>query len=124
MSQRKYTKTHEWIVKNENGNYRVGISDFAQNSLGDVVYVGIPAVGSAFKISQNCVVIESVKAASDIYAPCSGTIVAVNESLLDNPEKINASPYDQGWIFEMKLDQESELQLLLDEASYQNHIKN
>lgn len=114
---RRYTKTHEWIEKSENGNMRVGISDYAQTNLGDIVYVGAPAIGATVNEGENCAVIESVKAASDIYAPVSGKVATINEALVDNPEIINQDPYNQGWIYEIE-DDGQDLNTLLDEENY------
>ncbi len=114
----KYASTHEWVRVNDTGNVTVGISDHAQELLGDVVFVELPDIGSTFSAKEELSVIESVKAASDIYAPLSGEILTVNELLQDEPETVNSSPYDRGWLFTLKPSDESELDNLLDAEAY------
>ena len=94
----RYTKSHEWIKDNGDGTVTVGITDHAQELLGDLVFVELPEVGANLDAGAECAVVESVKAASDVYAPVAGTVVAVNEALADDPEKINSDPYGDGWI--------------------------
>ncbi len=94
----QYTKDHEWLRREDDGSVTVGITDHAQSALGDLVYVELPEVGQDLEVEGEMAVVESVKAASDVYAPISGGVVAVNEELADDPEKINSSPYDDGWI--------------------------
>ncbi|MDP1795348.1 MAG: glycine cleavage system protein GcvH [Acidimicrobiales bacterium] len=94
----QYTSDHEWI-RTEGDQVRVGITDFAQDALGDVVYVGLPTVGDAVTAGQACGEVESTKSVSEIYAPVSGTVVAVNGDVADNPEKVNGDPYGDGWMF-------------------------
>lgn len=118
----KYTESHEWIEKLDNGNIRIGITDFAQSALGDIVFVELPEEDS-FAIGDECGVVESVKTASDIYTPITGTVVAVNEDLEDSPELINDSAFDNGWIFEMEVDDESELDDLLTAEEYRTSIE-
>ncbi len=113
----KYTDTHEWVRQETDGSVSVGITHHAQDLLGDLVYVENPQVGRKFKKGEECGVVESVKAASDIYAPLSGEIVAVNEALSDAPEKINESAYD-AWMFRLRPDDASELEALLDASGY------
>ncbi|MBP1149285.1 MULTISPECIES: glycine cleavage system protein GcvH [Methylocaldum] len=113
----KYAKTHEWAKPEESGNVRVGISDYAQEQLGDVVYVELPEIGRRVKAGEACAVVESVKAASDIYSPVSGEIVEVNGSLSDAPEAINQDSY-AAWLFCVKADDLSELNTLLDAEAY------
>lgn len=115
----KYAATHEWARLEEDGTVTVGISDFAQNSLGDVVYVELPEQGQQVSGGDEAGVVESVKAASDIYAPVTGTVVAVNESLEDEPERVNQDPYGDGWFFKLNPDDEAELADLLDAEAYQ-----
>jgi len=115
----KYAATHEWARLDEDGTVTVGISDFAQNSLGDVVYVELPEEGQDVSGGDEAGVVESVKAASDIYAPVSGTVVAINEALEDEPEKVNQDPYGDGWFFKLKPNDEAELEELLDAEAYQ-----
>tara|TARA_R110000822_G_scaffold187752_2_gene326476 strand:- start:15390 stop:15779 length:390 start_codon:yes stop_codon:yes gene_type:complete len=114
----KYAESHEWARDEGDGTVTVGVSDHAQDSLGDVVYVELPEVGATVVAGAEAGVVESVKAASDIYAPVSGEIVAINEALEDAPETINESPYDAGWFFKIKMSDPSELESLLDAASY------
>jgi glycine cleavage system H protein len=115
----KYAKTHEWLKAEGDGVYCVGITEHAQELLGDMVFVDLPVVGSEVSAGQDCAVAESVKAASDIYAPISGTILDVNNELNDSPELINSSPYEQGWLFRIQASNESEVGALLDAAAYQ-----
>jgi len=115
----KYVTSHEWIRDEGNGVYTVGITDFAQEQLGDVVFVELPEVGSEVNREDSIAVVESVKAASDIYAPLSGEIVEVNEMLADEPEKVNEEPYDSAWFFKVKVSEESELEDLLTAEQYE-----
>ncbi|MBN8430100.1 glycine cleavage system protein GcvH [Microbulbifer salipaludis] len=117
-SELKYASSHEWARLEEDGTVTVGISDHAQDSLGDVVYVETPEVGQTLSAGEEAGVVESVKAASDIYAPISGEVIAVNEALEDEPETVNSSPYDDGWFFKVKPSDESELDKLLDADAY------
>ena len=117
----RYTKTHEW-VRVEGDIAVVGITDHAQQELTDVVYVETPAVGSRVEAGKECAVVESVKAASDIYAPVSGDIVAVNEELSSAPELLNQDPYDKGWMFKIKISDPGELNELLSPDDYAHHI--
>jgi glycine cleavage system H protein len=114
----KYTKSHEWVRQEADGSATVGITFHAQEMLGDVVFVEPPAVGRKVRQGEECGVIESVKAAADIYAPLSGEIVAANGELTDAPEKINQDPY-AAWMFRIKPDSPGELSALLDAAAYQ-----
>ena len=113
----KYTDTHEWVRVEPDGTVSVGITDHAQEQLGDLVYVESPQVGSKFSKGEECGVIESVKAASDLYSPLGGEVLAVNEELADAPEKINESAYD-AWMFRIRPDDPAELDALLDAAGY------
>lgn len=115
----KYSKEHEWLRKEADGSYTVGITEHAQELLGDMVFIDLPEVGSTVSLGDDCAVAESVKAASDIYAPVSGEIVAVNSELEGNPELVNSEPYAGGWIFKIKASDESELGELLDAAAYE-----
>jgi glycine cleavage system H protein len=113
----KYTKTHEWVRLN--GKVAtIGITDFAQDQLSDLTYAELPTPGDSFAAQEEVAVVESVKAASDIFAPISGTILEVNQSLLERPELINTDPYGEGWIFKMTPDDPSELESLLDADQY------
>ncbi|EPJ7086875.1 glycine cleavage system protein GcvH [Citrobacter amalonaticus] len=114
----KYSKEHEWLRKEADGSYTVGITEHAQELLGDMVFVDLPEVGATVSAGDDCAVAESVKAASDIYAPIGGEIVAVNDALSDSPELVNSEPYTDGWIFKIKASDESELDSLLDATAY------
>jgi glycine cleavage system H protein len=116
-----YTESHEW-VRQEGGNARVGITDHAQAELTDVVYVELPKVGAQAEARGQIAVVESVKAASDIYAPVKGTIVEVNKALEGNPALINTDPFGEGWIFVLKMDSPDEVKQLKDAAAYRKAI--
>jgi glycine cleavage system H protein len=116
---RKYASTHEWARLEEDGTVTVGISDHAQAALGDIVFVDLPELGTTVAAKDEVAVVESVKAASDIYSPVSGEVIAVNEKLLDAPESVNKAPYDGGWFFKLKPADEAELEELLDAEGYQ-----
>ena len=113
-----YASSHEWVKAGEDGIATVGISDFAQSELGDVVFVDLPEVNTEVSARDEISVVESVKTASDIYAPVSGEVVAVNSQLDDAPETINSSPYDDGWIFKIRMNNEEELKELLSAEEY------
>jgi len=115
----RYAESHEWARVEDDGTITVGISDHAQEALGDVVYVELPEVDAEVKANAEAGVVESVKAASDIYAPVSGTIIAINTALEDAPESVNESPYSDGWFFKLKPNDLSELENLLDMKAYQ-----
>jgi len=117
----RYASTHEWIRINNDGTASVGISDHAQDALGDIVFVELPEPGSTVNAKDEVAVVESVKAASDIYSPVSGEITAVNEALVDAPETVNSSPYENGWFFKIKVGDETKLQELMDANTYSNH---
>ncbi len=114
-----YTKTHEWVKQNDDGTVSVGITDHAQGLLGDIVFVEVPEVGTQFIAGDDCAVVESVKAASDIYCPVSGEVTAINEKLEDSPETINKDAYHDGWIFTLKPEDDGEIESLLDPSAYQ-----
>jgi len=114
----KYAKSHEWIRVNDDGSVTVGISDSAQDQLGDMVFVEVPEVGASVTAEEACAVVESVKAASDVYAPVSGEIVEVNESLGDGPETVNQDPYGEGWIFRLQPSDTGQLDGLMDAGAY------
>ena len=118
----KYAASHEWVRSEGNGVYTVGITEHAQDLLGDMVFVELPEVGDSVAQGDDVAVAESVKAASDIYAPIAGEIVAVNDALTDSPELVNSAPYTDGWMFKIKASDESELAGLLDAAGYKNAI--
>jgi len=118
-SELKYASSHEWARLEEDGSVTVGISDHAQDALGDVVFVELPEVGSSLDGGDEAGVVESVKAASDIYAPVGGEVIAINEQLEDEPETVNADPYNDGWFFKLRPSDTSELEALLDAEAYQ-----
>ena len=118
----KYTKEHEWIRLDDEGNAVVGITDHAQELLGDMVYVELPEVEEAIATGDETGVVESVKAASDIYAPISGEILEVNEELGDSPEYVNSEPYDSGWLYKMTVGNEGDLNELLSADEYADLI--
>ena len=113
----QYLETHEW-VRRTNGTARVGITDFAQDELGDIVFVELPAEGDRIEADEEFGVIESIKAVSDLYAPVSGTVSAVNEELFDAPELVNESPFEGGWMLEVEYDDGSEFDDLLSPSEY------
>jgi len=117
-SDLKYIASHEWVREEDDGTVTIGITDHAQELLGDVVYVELPELESEVAVDDEIAVVESVKAASDIFAPISGTIIAVNEALEDAPETVNSSAYDDGWMFKMKPAELAELDNLLDSEAY------
>jgi len=117
----KYTASHEWVKTEDDGTVTIGITQHAQELLGDMVFVEAPAVGRKLEAKEECVVVESVKAAADVYAPISGEVVAINEELDDEPENINSEPYD-AWIFKMKPDSAADVDALMDVTAYQAHV--
>ena len=117
-SNLRYAESHEWVLDNQDGTVTVGITDHAQQALGDVVFVELPEVGTALSKGQEFGVIESVKAASDLYSPIVGEVIEVNDALEDAPETVNESPYEGGWIMKVRLDSDS-LDGLLDADAYQ-----
>ncbi|ADE14272.1 glycine cleavage system H protein [Nitrosococcus halophilus Nc 4] len=118
----KYTKTHEWARQEGEGDLTVGITAHAQELLGDVVYVELPEVGATVRAGGECMVVESVKAASDVYAPVEGEIIEVNTLLMDQPELINQEPYGDGWLFRLRPDSAAALDQLLDAKGYADMI--
>jgi glycine cleavage system H protein len=121
-SDLRYADSHEWVSQEEEGVVKVGISDHAQEQLGDLVFVELPEEGESFSRGDACAVVESVKAASDVYCPVSGEIVVVNEALSDSPEIVNNDPYGDGWLFSVKLDNAAELDELMDADDYREHL--
>ncbi len=117
----KYAKSHEWVRINGD-TATVGITDHAQHELTDVVFVELPAVGRVVKAGEACAVVESVKTASDIYSPVSGTITAVNAAVVDDPSQVNSAPYGNGWFYQLKLSQPTEATSLLTPADYSTQI--
>ncbi|KAA0695150.1 glycine cleavage system protein GcvH [Halopseudomonas laoshanensis] len=114
----RYAASHEWTRQETDGTVTIGITDHAQDLLGDVVFVELPDVGRTVSAGEECAVVESVKAASDIYAPVSGEVVAVNEALADGPELVNSEPYEGAWFFKIKPSDTSELDKLMDADAY------
>ena len=119
----RYTSSHEWVRLEDDGTVTVGITDHAQEALGDLVFVETPEVGIEYAAEDACCVIESVKAASDMYMPITGEIIETNGALTDEPETINTSPYDDGWIFKIKPDDEDDDGQLMDAATYEAEIE-
>jgi len=117
-SELKYAKSHEWLKSGADGTALVGITDYAQNSLGDITFVQLPKVGAVLKAGETFGVVESVKAASDVYAPLAGTVLEVNKALDANPEKVNSSPYADGWMLKLKLANPAEVSALLSPEDY------
>jgi glycine cleavage system H protein len=113
-----YTAEHEWVRLTDSGTIRFGITHFAQESLGDIVYVALPAIGEDLQAGSTCGEVESTKSVSDIYAPVDGQVVAVNVNLEANPEIINSSPYDQGWLVEVEMDSPAQIDSLLNSSEY------
>lgn len=120
----RYTKSHEWVRKEEDGNMTIGISDHAQELLGDLVFVEVPEVGRMLDEAEDCAVVESVKAASDVYSPVAGEVVAVNEDLEESPQSLNEDPYGDGWIFRVKPSNSDAYDGLMDAKAYSEHLEN
>ena len=118
----RYSTDHEW-ARLDGGRVRVGITDYAQDALGDVVYVQIPAVGAAVAAGESFSEIESTKSVSDVYAPLTGTVVSVNDALADNPQLVNEEPYGEGWLVVIEADDASQFEELLDAAAYRALIE-
>ena len=116
----RYLASHEWGRIDQEGILTVGISDHAQDLLGDIVFVELPDIGKTLEAEEESAIVESVKAASDVYSPLSGEVIEVNEKLLDEPEIVNGSPYEEGWFFKIKLDDGSEFENLMTEEEYTN----
>src|SRR6185436_15434906 len=114
----RYAKSHEWLKLESDGTVTIGITDFAQDSLGDITYVQTPKIGAALKAGETFGVVESVKAASDLYAPIAGTVVAVNSALESAPETVNRAPYTEGWMLKLKPSDPSAIDKLLDAEAY------
>ena len=115
----KYAKTHEWVRTNDDGSVTVGISDNAQDQLGDMVFIELPEVGQTVDAKQACAVVESVKAASDVYAPVGGEILEVNEALTDSPETVNQDAYGEGWLFRLQPANPAEMDALMSGEAYE-----
>ncbi|MCW8948829.1 MAG: glycine cleavage system protein GcvH [Sedimenticola sp.] len=114
----KYAKSHEWVRDEEDGTVVIGITEHAQELLGDLVFVELPEVGDTVDAGSECAVVESVKAASDVYSPVSGEVIAVNEKLADAPETVNQDAFGDGWLFQVKLSDPAQLEDLLDAEAY------
>jgi glycine cleavage system H protein len=118
----RYTAEHEWVRTGEDGVVRIGITAFAQDALGDVVYVSLPAVGDTVAAGDACGEVESTKSVSDLYAPLAGEVTAVNEALDATPELVNSDPYGEGWMYEMRPADTAAVEALLDRAAYQEQL--
>ena len=119
----KYTKTHEWVRVEDDGTLTVGITDHAQELLGDMVFIEVPEVGGGLHSGDDCAVVESVKAASDVYCPIDGEIIAANEALADAPEIVNKDPYGDGWLFKLKPEDEGAVEDLLNAEGYAEFLE-
>jgi len=122
-SELKFTNTHEWVRPEGDGVFTVGITDHAQSMLGDMVFVDVPDLDTDTEAGEDCAVAESVKAATDVYAPLTGVVIAVNEDLENSPELVNSDPYGDGWLFQIKAEDEGEFEDLLDAESYQDLVE-
>ncbi|MFD7157188.1 glycine cleavage system protein GcvH [Kribbella sp. NPDC059898] len=118
----KYTAEHEWVKAGEDGPVRVGITDFAQDQLGDIVYVQLPEVGSTVRAGDACGELESTKSVSDLFAPVNGTVTAVNEALADQPDLVNSDPYGEGWLLDIDVEDAAEVAALMDAEAYQGQL--
>ncbi|MDX1697709.1 MAG: glycine cleavage system protein GcvH [Thiohalobacterales bacterium] len=119
----KYTKTHEWVRLNDDGSVTVGITDSAQDQLGDMVFVEVPEAGQAVSAADACAVVESVKAASDVYAPVGGEVIEANDGLADTPETVNQDAYGEGWLFRMQPADAADLDQLMDNEAYAGFLE-
>jgi glycine cleavage system H protein len=117
----KYATSHEWARVDDDGVATIGISFHAQDALGDIVFVELPEVGAMVNAKEEVAVVESVKAASDIYCPLSGEVIEINEALVEAPETVNSLPYDNGWFFKVKLNDPAEINELMDAEAYSEH---
>jgi glycine cleavage system H protein len=121
-SELRYTKSHEWLRRRQDGVVEIGITDHAQSALGDLVFVEVPDAGRTVKAGEACAVVESVKAASDVYSPVSGKIIAANEALATKPELLNEHPYGEGWLFRVQTNSPAEDSLLMNAADYAKYL--
>ncbi len=119
----KYTKEHEWVQKTENGLFRIGVTEYAAGSMGDVTFVELPELDDELEEGDTPCVIETVKSSEDVFAPVSGTVAAVNEALEDTPELVNSDCYGDGWLFEVKSEDESEFDKLMDAKEYTEYVE-
>ncbi len=122
-SDLRYTSSHEWVRLEEDGTVTIGITDHAQEALGDLVFIELPEVGSTLAQGDACCVVESVKAASDIYMPINGEVLDTNQALVDEPEIVNNSAYDDGWIFKVQPDDVDDIEQLLDASGYETELE-
>jgi len=122
-SDLRYTKTHEWVKTLPDGSVLIGITDHAQHALGDLVFVEVPEAGRTVAAGEACAVVESVKAASDVYSPIAGEVVGGNTALADAPEKINSDPYGDGWLLKLKPASSGDVAALLDASAYAKHLE-
>ncbi len=118
----KYTSDHEWLRLEDNGSVTIGITDHAQQAIGELVFIELPDAGDPLAAGDACAVVESVKAASDVYSPLAGTVAEVNPTLVDEPERVNNSPYDDGWILRLEPDNAAAIDELLDASAYQQLV--
>ena len=123
MSEIKYTESHEWLRLEDDGSATVGITDFAQTQLGDIVYVALPSADDSFAQDAEAATVESVKAAGEIKMPVAGTVLAINDALNDAPNLVNEAPQGDGWFFRMRIDAPEQLAGLMDEAAYQAYTR-
>lgn len=123
LNSRKYRKTHEWVSVTDGKEEIVGVTKYCQDALGDIVYAQLPEINDLVVKGEECGALESVKAASEIYAPVSGTITALNEDLAEHPGLINECPYEQGWLFKVKLSKTEDMSGLMDEKAYLEFVK-
>ena len=121
-SELRYASTHEWVRPEGDGTFTIGISEHAQELLGDMVFIELPDIGAEVSAGDDIAVAESVKAASDVYAPISGEIIGVNEDLEDTPELVNSDPFGDGWLFRIKAEDPEEVEALMDAEDYENSI--
>lgn len=122
MSQIKFTETHEWLRIEDDDTGTIGITDYAQNALGDLVFIGLPEVGQEMAQGSEGAIIESVKAAAEIHMPVAGTVIAINESLADDPARVNSDPLGAGWFIRIKLADPAQADALLDQAAYDQFV--
>lgn len=120
----KYTAEHEWVRQGNEGNIRVGVTDYATEQLGDIVFVDLPAVGDDVTAGEPCGELESTKSVSDLFTPISGSVATVNDQLSDRPELVNSDPYGDGWLFEVTAGEETDLDTLMDADAYAEHVEN
>jgi glycine cleavage system H protein len=121
-SDLSYTKSHEWVRRRQDGAVEIGITDHAQGALGDLVFVEVPDAGRSVKAGEACAVVESVKAASDVYSPVSGKVIAANEALATKPELLNEDPYGEGWLFRVQASSPAEGPVLMNAADYAKYL--